>query len=95
MVNINNKIVGTYEDFIFKGYTVSGDATTQRGYISPEQNTNEEILKTPVYLVEKGRRSGQMFILMPSHTSTKHCWRIYLKKIRHLSPTTLVKERQI
>ena len=74
MINITNPIVGTYEDFREQGY-VYGDIVWQRGYVSRKLTT---YACTPVYAVTKGKRKGQLFILIPSYISTRYCRRIYL-----------------
>lgn len=80
MVHIYNKKVGTLKDMIAKGYSATGDMRKQNGYISRKRST-EEFMNQPVYLVERGRMTGNMFILMPSQSSTRFCWRVYLEKL--------------
>ena len=74
MINITNPIVGNFEDFRNQGY-VYGDVVWQRGYVSRKLTTHA---CTPVYAVTRGKRKGQLFILIPSYISTRYCKRIYL-----------------
>ena len=74
MINITNPIVGNFEDFRNQGY-VYGDIVWQRGYVSRILTT---YASTPVYAVTRGKRKGQLFILVPSYISTRYCRRIYL-----------------
>lgn len=74
MININNPVVGTYEDFQKKGYKL-GDMVWQRGYVSRKITPNAT---RTVYKVTSGKRYGQLFILFPSFISTRYCRRIYL-----------------
>ena len=76
MINITNPIVGTFEDFRNQGY-VYGDIAWQRGYVSRKLTTNAT---RPVYAVTRGKRKGQLFIVIPSYISTRYCKRIYLAK---------------
>ena len=74
MINITNPIVGNYWDYLKNGYEF-GDIKWQRGYVSRKLTT---YACTPVYAVTKGKRKGQLFILIPSYISTRYCKRIYL-----------------
>ena len=74
MVKITNPIVGIFEDFREQGY-VYGDIAWQRGYVSRTLTTNST---RPVYSVTRGKRKGQLFIVIPSYISTRYCKRIYL-----------------
>ena len=76
MINITNPIVGNFEYFRNQGY-VYGDIVWQRGYVSRKLTT---YACTPVYAVTRGKRKGQLFILVPSYISTRYCRRIYLAK---------------
>lgn len=81
MVHIYNKKVGTLIEIMGKGYAATGEMRKQNGYISRKRST-KEFMNQPVYLVERGRMTGKMFILMPSYSSTRFCWRQYLEKIQ-------------
>ena len=76
MINITNPIVGTFEDFQNQGYVFS-DIVWQRGYVSRKITTNAT---RPVYSVTRGKRKGQLFIVMPSYLSTRYCRRIYITR---------------
>ena len=78
MISITNPIVGNYEDFRNRGFMSSGDIAWQRGYVTRKLRKNANI---PVYAVTRGKRKGQLFIVIPSYISTRYCHRIYLVKI--------------
>ncbi len=79
MVRIYNKKVGTLRAYLNAGYTLeSGEVTKQAGYLSRKLE-GSEFLDQPVYIVEKGRRAGRVFILRPSWRSTRYCYRVYLR----------------
>lgn len=76
MINISNPVVGNLAEFRKNGY-IFGGCTWQLGYISRELKRDED---RPVYVVNRGKRKGEVFILQPSYISTRFCRRIYLVK---------------
>lgn len=81
MVHINNVKAGTYEEFLEKGYRPYGEPMKQLGYVSRKPLLLKNSLVKPVYIAGRGRRAGQLFILIPCFTSTRFCYRMYLKKV--------------
>ena len=73
-ININNPVVGNLAEFRKNGY-IFGGCTWQRGYIRRALERDED---RPVYVVTRGKRKGDVFILQPSYISTRFCKRIYL-----------------
>ena len=74
MINIDNPVVGNLAEFRKNGYFF-GECTWQRGYIS---RSLKPPVDRPVYVVTRGKRKGQVFVLQPSYISTRYCKRIYL-----------------
>lgn len=80
MVRIYNKKVGTLRAYLNAGYTLeNGEVARQEGYLSRKELSADEFLEQPVYIVGRGRRAGQVFILSPSWRSTRYCYRVYLR----------------
>ena len=76
MISINNPIVGNYQQYLEDGYEIS-DVKCQRGYVSRKNIPNCDI---PVYIVNRGKRTGDVFIIRPCFSSTLFCYRLYLRK---------------
>lgn len=64
----------TYEEALAMGYH-EADTTWQRGYVSRMKNKCNAEIK-----IAGGKRKGQLYILIPSDTSTQFCIRQYLTK---------------
>lgn len=62
----------TYATAKAAGYK-DGDIESQRGYVSRKVNPDEQ----PV-LTANGSRKGQLYVLLPSKSSTQYCYRQYL-----------------
>lgn len=63
------------KDAIEEGYKRS-DIRTQKGYCTRKKRKLEEI---EVFFAS-GNRKGQPYYFFPSFTSTRYCYRVYLKK---------------
>lgn len=71
---MKNRIPKTYNEAMAMGYH-EADITWQRGYVSRVLNKcNAEVQ------IAGGHRKGQLYILIPSDTSTQFCMRQYLTK---------------
>ena len=65
----------TLNDYLDAGYHLDGGMTYQRGYVSRKVDLGEQI----VYEA-KGKRKGELYILVPCYTSSRYCFRHYLTK---------------
>lgn len=67
----------TLRDAMDMGYALTGELSYQVGYVSRKSKVNDE---TAVYIAGRGERAGQLFILTPCFTSTRYCFRQYLRR---------------
>lgn len=65
----------TLNDYLDNGYHLSSDMTYQRGYVPRGVDIGDQIVHEG-----KGARAGQLYILVPSYTSSRYCFRQYLRK---------------
>jgi len=59
------------------GYILTGEYTKQCGYVT---RAGDPLYSRPVYRAGKGKRAGQLFVLVPSYQKTINCFRAWLKK---------------
>ena len=71
---MKNRIPKTYSEAMAMGYH-EADTTWQRGYVSRMKNKCNNKVR-----IAGGHRKGQLYILIPSDTSTQFCMRQYLTK---------------
>ena len=65
----------TLNDYLDAGYRLDGGKSYTKGYVSRKVDLGNQI----VYEAG-GNRKGQFYILAPSYTSTRYCFRHYLTK---------------
>lgn len=64
----------TYGEALENGYHET-DQKWQRGYVSRRVDVLDQLVK-----VAGGNRKGELYVLIPSRSSTNYCYRIYLSK---------------
>lgn len=64
----------TLKEALAQGYKFT-DSTWERGYVSRKQDNMTATVRTA-----GGRRKDQLYVLLPSHLSTRYCIRQYLMK---------------
>lgn len=64
------------KDAFEDGYKNSSDIRTQKGYCTRKERKLDEI---EVFFAG-GNRKGEPYYLEPCFTSTRYCFRVYLKK---------------
>lgn len=64
----------TYKEAIANGWE-NADMTFTRGYVSRKADIDEAECHEA-----KGKRKGQLYVLVPCNISTQYCYRLYLIK---------------
>lgn len=71
MTKQNDKEITTLQDALNAGYRL-GRTAWQQGYVSRKGTSNDQIA------VHTNSKSGELYFLAPSWTSTRYCFRQYL-----------------
>lgn len=72
---MKNGIPETFDEALSIGYQTA-DTTYQRGYVSRKI----DIGKQKIHIAQGGKRKGQLYVLIPTATTSTYCLRQYLVK---------------